>query len=83
MARSSASDKYRLVILQDACSKPPATEKYRLAGRKPLKRLKHGSQRNKDHFVSVRFERSEENNGPIELLTVSAMLKAAAGSRSN
>jgi hypothetical protein len=64
IARSSGSDKYRLVILQDACSGSAATEKYRSAWEETTHAIEAWISRNKDHFVSVRFDRSEENNGP-------------------
>ena len=64
IARSRGSDKYRLVILQDACSGSAATEKYRSAWAETTHAIEAWISRNKDHFVSVRFNRSEENNGP-------------------
>jgi hypothetical protein len=64
IARSSGSDKYRLVILQDGCSGSADTEKYHPAWLETTHALDSWISRNKDHFVSVRFERSEENNGP-------------------
>ena len=64
IARSSGSDKYRLVILQDACSGSVATEKYRSAWAETTRAIEAWIGRKKDHFVSVNFDRSEENNGP-------------------
>jgi hypothetical protein len=64
IARSSGSDKHRLVILQDACSGSAATEKYRSACAATTQAIEAWISRNKHHFVSVRFDRSEENNGP-------------------
>ena len=64
IVRSSDLDKYRLVILQDACSGSAATEKYRSEWVETTNALEAWISRNKDHFVSVRFDRSEENNGP-------------------
>jgi hypothetical protein len=64
IARSSGSDKYRLVILQDGCCGSHATEKYRLAWAQTTQAVEAWISRNKEHFVSVRFDRSEENNGP-------------------
>ena len=64
IARSSGSDKYRLVILQDGCSGSAATEKYRSAWEPTTHALEEWISRNKDHFVSVHFDRLEENNGP-------------------
>ena len=64
IARSSGSDKYHLVILQDACSGSAETEKYRSAWAQTTQALEAWISRNRDHFVSVHFDRSEENNGP-------------------
>ena len=64
IARSSGSAKYCLVILQDGCSGSAATEKYHSGWAQTTHALKAWISRNKDHFVSVRFDRSEENNGP-------------------
>jgi hypothetical protein len=64
IARSRGSDKYQLVILQDGCSKSNNTEKYRSAWAQTSQALEAWISRNKDHFVSVRIDRSEENNGP-------------------
>src|SRR5204862_3469098 len=62
--RSNGSDKYDLIILQDACSGSPETERYRSASAQTTQALEAWILRNRDHFVSVRFDRSEENNGP-------------------
>jgi hypothetical protein len=64
IAGSSGSDKYRLVILQDACSGSAATEKYRSDWAQTTHVLEAWISRNKHHFVSVRFDRSKENKGP-------------------
>jgi hypothetical protein len=64
IALSSGSHKYHLVILQDACSGSAETEKYRSAWAQTTEALEAWISRNRDHFVSVRFNRSEENNGP-------------------
>ena len=64
IARSRGSDKYHLVILQDACSGSAETEKYRSAWAQTTQALEAWISTNTDHFVSVRFDRSEENNGP-------------------
>ena len=64
IARSRGSDKYHLVILQDGCSGSKQTEKYRSAWAQASQALEAWISRNRDHFVSVRFDRSEENNGP-------------------
>jgi hypothetical protein len=64
IARSSSSDKYHLVILQDACSGSAETEKYRSAWAQTTQALEAWISTNTDHFLSVRFDRSKENNGP-------------------
>jgi len=64
IARSSGLNKYRLVILQDACSGSAATEKYRSAWAETTHAIEAWISTNEDHFVSVRFDRSEENSGP-------------------
>jgi hypothetical protein len=64
IAKSSGSDKYHLVILQDACSRFSETEKYRSAWAQTTQAIETWISRNGDHFVSVRFDRSDENNGP-------------------
>lgn len=64
IARSSGSDKYHLVILQDACLGSAETEKYRLAWAQATQAIEAWISRNGGHFMSVRFDRSEENNGP-------------------
>jgi hypothetical protein len=64
IARSRASNKHHLVILQDACSGSAETEKYRSACVQTTEALEAWISRNRDHFVSVRFDQSKENNGP-------------------
>jgi GR25 family glycosyltransferase involved in LPS biosynthesis len=64
IARSSGSDKYHLVILQDGCSGSNETEKYRAAWAQTTQALEAWISTNTDHFLSVRFDRSKENNGP-------------------
>jgi hypothetical protein len=64
IARSRGSDKYHLLILQDACSGSAEIEKYRLAWAQTTQAVEAWISTNKDHFVSVRFDRSKENNGP-------------------
>ena len=64
IARSSGSDKYHLVILQDGCSRSNETEKYRSAWAQTTQALEAWISTNRDYFVSVRFDRSKENNGP-------------------
>ena len=63
IARSRGSDKYHLVILQDGCSRSNETEKYPSAWAQTTQALEAWISTNTDHFVSVRFDRSEENNG--------------------
>lgn len=67
IARSSGSDKYHLVILQDACSGSTETEKYHSAWAQTTQALEAWISSNRDHFVSVRFDRSEKNNGPYRI----------------
>jgi len=62
--RSNGSDKYHLVILQDACSGSADTEKYRSAWLQTTRALDEWVSRNRDHFVSIRCDRLDENNGP-------------------
>jgi hypothetical protein len=64
IARSRGSDKYHLVILQDGCSGSNATEKYRSAWAQTTQALEAWISRNRGHFASLRFDRSEENDGP-------------------
>jgi GR25 family glycosyltransferase involved in LPS biosynthesis len=64
IARSSGSDQYHLVILQDGCSRSNETEKYRAAWAQTTQALEAWISTNTDHFLSVRFDRSKENNGP-------------------
>jgi hypothetical protein len=64
IARSSGSDKYHLVILQDGCSGSNETEKYRAAWAQTTQALEAWISTNTDHFLSVRFDCSKENNGP-------------------
>ena len=63
IARSRGSDKYDLVILQDGCSRSNETEKYPSAWAQTTQALEAWISTNTDHFVSVRFDRSEEDNG--------------------
>jgi hypothetical protein len=64
IARSRGSDKYHLVILQDACSGSAETEKYRSAWAQTAQALEAWISTNRDCFVSVHFERLKGNNGP-------------------
>ena len=66
IARSNGSEKYDLIILQDACLGSPETEKYRSAWAQTTQALEVWISRNRNHFVSIRFDRSEENNGPYQ-----------------
>jgi len=62
--RSSGSDDYHLVIRQDACTGSAETEKYRSAWVQTAQALEAWISRNEDHFLSVRFDRADENEGP-------------------
>jgi hypothetical protein len=64
IARARGPDKYHLVILQDGCSGSDKTEKYRSAWTQTTQALEAWISRNRDYFVSVRFDRSKENLGP-------------------
>ena len=64
IARSSGSNQYHLFILQDACSGSAETEKYGSACSQTTQVLEAWISRNRNHFVSIRFDRSEQNNGP-------------------
>ncbi len=66
IVRSRGSNAYHLVILQDGCSKSNQTEKYRSAWGETVQALESWISRNRDHFRSVRFERSDQNNGPYQ-----------------
>ena len=64
IARLRGSNSYDLFILQDGCSGSNQTEKYRAAWAETIQALKSWISRNRDHFASVRFESSDQNNGP-------------------
>lgn len=64
IARSSGSNKYHLFLLQDACSASDETEKYRSACSQTTQALETWISRNRNHFLSIRFDRLEQNNGP-------------------
>jgi len=64
IVRSSGSDNYHLLILQDGCSGSPETEKYRSAWTQTTQAVDAWISRNRDHFVSVRFDRCGKNHGP-------------------
>jgi hypothetical protein len=66
IARLRGSNSYDLFILQDGCSGSKQTEKYRAAWAETIQALKSWISRNRDHFASVRFENSEQNNGPYQ-----------------
>src|ERR1051325_8754577 len=64
--RSRGSDRYHLVIMQDAFSGSADTEKYRSACEHTSRSLEQWISSNRDHFVSIHFGRSEQNNGPYQ-----------------
>ena len=66
IARARGSNGYDLFILQDGCSGSEQTEKYRAAWAETIQALKSWISKNRDHFASVRFETSEQNNGPYQ-----------------
>jgi hypothetical protein len=66
IVRSRGSKSYDLFILQDGCSGSKQTEKYRYAWAETIRALKSWISSNRDHFASVRFESSDENNGPYQ-----------------
>jgi hypothetical protein len=66
IARARGSNSYDLLILQDGCSGSKQTEKYRAAWAETIQALKSWISTNRDHFASVRFESSEQNNGPYQ-----------------
>jgi hypothetical protein len=63
IVRARGSRNYHLVILQDGCSGSKQTEKYRAALAETTQALESWISINRDHFASVRFARSEQNNG--------------------
>jgi hypothetical protein len=64
IARARGSNSYDLLILQDGCSGSKPTENYRAAWAQTSQALKSWISTNRDHFASVRFESSDQNNGP-------------------
>jgi hypothetical protein len=64
ITRSAGSNNYHLLILQDGCLGSPETEKYRSAWAQTTQAVDAWISSNGDHFVSARFDYSEENNGP-------------------
>ena len=78
-ARSRCSNNYHLLILQDGCSESNRTEKYRAACAATTQAIELWISVNRDHFASVCFDRSDQNNGPYrtaELLITSALEKS-------
>jgi hypothetical protein len=61
---SRGSHKYHLFVLQDGCSGLAETEKYQSAWTQTTEALQGWMSQNRDHFVSICFEASKENNGP-------------------
>jgi hypothetical protein len=66
IVRARGSNTYDLFILQDGCSGCNQTEKYRPAWAETLQAIRSWISRNREHFASVRFERSDQNNGPYK-----------------
>ena len=66
IARARGSSSYDLFILQYGCAGSNQIEKYRAAWAETGQTLKSWISRNNDHFASVRFESSDENNGPYQ-----------------
>jgi hypothetical protein len=66
IAPARGSKSYDLFILQDGCSGSNQTEKYRAAWAETRQALKEWISRNRGHFASVRFESSDQNNGPYQ-----------------
>ena len=66
IARARGSNSYDLFILQDGCSGPNQTEKYRTAWAQTGHTLNSWLSRNGEHFASVHFETSDQNNGPYQ-----------------
>ena len=79
ITRSRCSNNYHLLILQDGCSESNGTEKYRAAWAATTQAIELWISVNRDHFASVCFDRSDQNNGPYrtaELLITSALEKS-------
>ncbi len=66
IARARGSNGYKLFILQDGCSGSKQTEKYRAAWIETTQALKSWISSKKDHFASINFESSDQNNGPYQ-----------------
>jgi hypothetical protein len=66
IARARGSNSYELFILQDGCSGSNQTEKYRAAWIETIQVIKSWISKNRHHFASVRFESSDQNNGPYQ-----------------
>jgi hypothetical protein len=66
IAQSRGSNNYDLFILQDGCSGSNQTEKYRAAWVETTQAVESWIFRKRDHFASVRFDRSDQNNGPYQ-----------------
>jgi hypothetical protein len=64
IARSRGSNNHHLFILQDGCSGLSRTEKYRAAWAETTQALESWISTNRKDFASVRFDRSDRNNGP-------------------
>lgn len=64
IARARGANSYDLFILQDGCSGSNQTENYRAPWAETTQAIETWISVNRHHFASVRFGRSEENNGP-------------------
>jgi hypothetical protein len=79
IARSRGSNNYHLFVLQDGCSGSNQTDKYRAAWAETTQAIESWISMNRDHFVSVCFDRYAQNNGPYrtaERVITSALEKS-------
>src|SRR5262245_3312794 len=66
IAQARGSINYHLFIRQDGCSGTNQTEKYRAAWAETRQALQSWISKNRDHFASIRFDSSDQNNGPYQ-----------------
>lgn len=66
ITQARGSNNYDLFILQDGCSGSSQIEKYRAAWAETSQVLESWISRNRNHFASIRFESSDQNNGPYQ-----------------
>jgi hypothetical protein len=66
IARSHGANKCHLFVLQDGCAGSSRTEKYRAAWAETTQALEAWVSTKRDHFASIRFDRSDQNNGPYQ-----------------